>query len=229
MREFGVLSDPILKEAFTRVNEGYYCDLCRKERASFAERDKKQGQFSNRLPGFSSQKAGRPTDVFIVAHAHAGTDLDRFRRQKTLDDEMSEMADYYRGEPDKSFHQQQVRLLLERLDEMDKSWVFADVVKCFVWKKGSDGEQNLASATKHCGQYLEAQLQACRPRRVVTLGDAVDRALGIPKLAHGASAENAPCAGLMLTVVHSMFPSGRTADAWIRAQGWKPVLESLSK
>lgn len=229
MREFGVLSDPSLKEAFTRVNEGYYCGLCRKERASFAERDKKQGQFSNRLPGFSSKKVGRRTDVFIVAHAHAGTDLDRFRGQKTLAGEMSEMADYYRGEPDKSFHQQQVRRLLEQLDEMGKSWVFADVVKCFVWKKGADGEENLRAATKHCTQYLEAQLKACQPHRVVTLGDAVDRALGIPRLAHGASVDNVRCAGLTLTVVHSMFPSGRTADAWIRAQGWERVLERLSE
>jgi len=133
-----------------------------------------------------------------------------------LDYEVWQIARYYRSLPDKTFHQQQVRNLLEILDDKEKTWVFTDLIKCFVWhgKDGDlDGRKNWQDAIEFCSTYLEEQIEFLKPRKILGLGNTVTQYFK----AHS----HKPI------YVGSLFPSQWTADLWVAREGWKPVITKL--
>lgn len=182
----GILRPGPLCTLFDEINRRPYCDECRDARKLFGDRDKKHGCYSNLLPGFSSTDVKMQLDVLIVAEAHGGADKEdeeeMFRPQKGLDHEVTWLAEYYRSKPLVKFHQQEVRHLLDELDTLHKTWVFTDLIKCYVDNRSKG---NREEAIKHCSAYLKMQINLLRPRHILALGRTVSRHLGCPDLKHG--------------------------------------------
>ena len=124
-------------------NENLVCLECRYQRRVYEDHDKKYkntdedvDSFSNMCPGFSSRNVTPPIDLLIVGHSHGGGDKHGYRQQMSLGKEIAEMSEYYlpsEGERDRTYHQQQIRCLIDNLGE-DAKWVFTDLVKCYVWR-----------------------------------------------------------------------------------------------
>ena len=228
---YGILEDQKSRVLFEEINGHPRCDKCRSERSDFKTKDKKgHGSYCILLPGFSSEKIKMPVDVLIVGEAHGGGD-DDFRKQGKLLNEVSKITQYYRGLPDKSFHQQQVRVLLSRLDAIGMTWVFTDLIKCFIWHRADEdkklnGRKNRKIAIEHCGGYLEEQIILLRPLKVLGLGNTVARYFGIDKPTHSDSC-SVRIGNRQAVYVHSLFPSQRTADLWVMKSGWEPVVKQL--
>jgi len=204
----GILQNDKTRSLFEQINDDHcHCDPCPFKLNS------------NLLPGFSSQKIEIPVDVLIVAEVPAKRD---YEPQKELISKVTMMNDYYREDPPKSFHQQQIKDLLDSLDERGKSWVFTDIIKCFV----SQDSENKRKAIQHCFKYLEEQIEVIQPSGILGLGGTVARGLKVKESVHGGDCRieigNHKC-----IYVHSLFPSGRTADKWVKSGGWGQVLKIL--
>jgi uracil-DNA glycosylase len=131
----------------------------------------------------------------------------------------------------RKFHQQQMRILLQYLDTAKKSWVFTDLIKCFVWhgfdkKSKLHGNINWLAAIKYCRRYLDQQIDLLQPRRILGLGGTVAKYFGLDKPQHGSvqRIDSPQC-----LYVHSLFPSQWTADQWIAQKGWEKVIQNLVK
>ena len=69
-----------------------------------------------------------------------------------------------------TFHQSEMRTLLSRLNDMGVSWIFTDLVKCFVWQGNEgtmEGRDNFTIATSHCSKYLQQQLDVLKPKVII--------------------------------------------------------------
>ena len=182
------------------------------------------------MPGFASERVDVPLDLLVIGNAHAGTVAGDFRDQWSLADEIQRMDSYYRELPDKSYHQQQVRLLLEKLNRMSMTWVFTVLVKCFVWNNTPEAKRNNVDvAIGYCKRYLQDQLRTCVPKVVVSLGRMAARELGLKNWEHGGEPQQVRYGDQELSVVTSMFPSAMTANRWIQQRGWEPVLGQMAK
>ena len=174
----------------------------------------------------------KPIGVLIVGEGHGGREGDDFRTQDTLDNEVDKMGNYYLNHPDKSFHQQQVRVLLETLDSQGVSWVFSDLVKCFVWhgidkKNNLNGMENERIAKKYCGKYLADQVTKLQPRKILGMGGKVSQYFGVYKAQHGEK-RVVNVEGFKTIYFHSLFPTQRTADQWVAKNGWEPIIRQIA-
>ena len=196
----GILDNSKARTLFKKINETPECEKCRKDRKEFIEKDKKYkikeniDHYSNLSPGFSSVKIRIPIDILIIGEAHSGKGKKYFREQeKLVDDEVSEMMGDYLGEKLKTFHQKQIRALIRTLDRDERTWVFTDLVKCFVWhnkgkkldgkgdildskeqkKKALEVKDNFGIAVTHCKEYLEDQIKILNPKLILCLGGKV--------------------------------------------------------
>lgn len=229
--KYGILAEPSRRLFKKFNNERPFCDECKSERTKFSDKDRKGTPFySNFLLGFSSKNTIVPIDVLIVGEAHGGGRKEDFReKQEELYTEIHQIAKYYRELPDKTFHQQQVRILLENLDRAGVSWVFTDLIKCFVWRgldkdNDLDGRTNWNVAIKHCRKYLEGQIALLQPKKILGLGGTVTQDFNIDKPEHGGiyTIKVSNC-----SYIHSLFPSRWTADQWAVKKGWELIIPKL--
>ncbi len=232
---YDILGNGHSRHLFEKINRRELCDECHWERSSFADFDKKGNppQYSNLLPGFSSEKVDVPLDILVVGEAHGGGRKDDFRPQLDLDSEVCRIFRYYATLPDKTFHQAQIRVLLNKLDDLGVMWVFTDLIKCFVWyrsnrEKSLDGTVNKRIAISYCRRLLEEQLSILQPKCVIGLGNTVAEFFGLKKPGHGSSHTVVSNAQRFI-FIYSLFPSQWTADQWVRREGWEPVMRGLSK
>lgn len=231
----GILRERTCRDLFEKTNGRPYCEKCQGDRILFAQYDKKHNDcYSNLLPGFSSEIVKIPIDLLVVAEAHGGGRIENFRPQCKLQIEIAGLAKYYLSEPLQKFHQEQVRALLTWLDANGKNWVFTDLIKCFVWsgrarkKNKLKGADNRKVAIKHCKAYLDEQIEALRPRKILCLGRTTARQYfqleGALQHGLGRKIKNDES-----TLVFSIFPSRNTADLWAANRGWERIFRRLSE
>ena len=188
---YGILTEPTCRKLFEKINKRPYCERCHADRIRFAQYDKKHNDcYSNLLLGFSSEIVKIPIDVLIVAEAHGGGKKN-FRPQLDLETEITGFAEYYLTEPLRKFHQKETRDLLNALNDSRKTWVFTDLIKCFVWqgkKNNFKGADNKRIAIQHCRGYLDEQIDILQPKKVLCLGNTVAKQyfeLKKPEFKHG--------------------------------------------
>lgn len=233
--DYGILKERTCFKLFERINTRFLCNQCHRERVKFSTMDKKKhNSHSNLLPGFSSENIKLPLDLLIVAEAHGGGREEDFRNQVDLKAEIVNLAEYYLIKPIKKYHQQEMRHLLNYLNNKRIKWVFTDLIKCFVWrgyenKNNLDGSENVRIAIRNCSTYLKEQIKTLRPKKVLALGKTVAiEYFKLPnKLEHGNT-----YAGLVgdqeFPIVYSIFPSQFTADLWVEHGGWKKVSNNIN-
>jgi len=231
---YGILTNQTCLTLFEKINRRPYCNECQKQRSKFLEKDKKHNScYSNLLLGFSSEDIDIPIDVLIVAEAHGGGRKENFRPQLDLEREIAGLAEYYLSESLQKFHQKEMRKLLRTLNDNRKTWVFTDLIKCFVWQ-GKDKKNNLRSpdnkdlAIQKCRIYLDEQIEILRPNNVLSLGRTVTQQYFKlqGKFEHG-SIHECRIKNHTFNIVFSIFPSRNTADLWIANGEWKKILPKL--
>jgi len=228
----GILTNHDFRQLFERINNSHWlCAKCREERSLYKEQEMKGNpkSFSNLIPGFSSEKLSSPIDVLVITKVHGGAkkeqENDWFHPQRSLDDEVLHILNFYRELPDKSYHQQQIRLLIEKLNALDIKWAFTDLMKCFIYE-GAGANNNRKIATLNCRGYLENQISLLQPRTIIGLGGFVREFFTKLTLSHGASVEIS-LVDRKYKYIHSIFPSGRTADDWVAEGEWIPIISNL--
>ncbi len=233
-----MLTSESYRDLFEWINKRCLCKGCKNERSKFCTKDKNNHACrSNLIPGFYSKNIVRSIDILIVAEAHGGgRDEDYHEPQLPVDEEVSYIANYYLTDKVSKFHQWQMRELLEHLNKAGKSWVFTDLIKCFVWH-GKDkslnlkGSDNKKKAIKHCRKYLDEQIKVLQPRKILVLGQTVGREYfrlkGLKSSNHG-RVYPSQIDNVKTTLVYSVFPSQITADIWAEKGGWELVIEKLT-
>lgn len=231
---YGILKQKTCFKLFQKLNTRFLCSQCHQERLKFSAEDKKKhNSYSNLLPGFSSENIRLPLDLLIIAEAHGGGRGEDFRNQVDLEAEIVNLAEYYLIKPIKKYHQQEMRHLLNYLNNKTINWVFTDLIKCFVWrryddKSSLDGSENVRIAIKNCSIYLKQQITVLRPKKVLALGKTVAiKYLELPnKLEHG-NTYTRSVGDLKFPIVYSIFPSQFTADLWVEHGGWRKIFNNI--
>lgn len=235
--KYGILEDKKLFKFFDKnINSRKFCKKCHKERLIFARRDKKHNNsYSNLLVGFSSAKINNPIDVLVITEAHGGGRQNLFREQKSLRKEVEVIGGYYLNDRIQKFHQYEMRRFFNWLDLNKKTWIFADLIRCFVWQ-GVDrqnklvGKENIQKAIKHCRAYLDEEISFLKPRLIICLGRKVAREyFGIEDDLKHSSIYKIKLKGLNCTILWSYFPSRNTADIWVRNGGWEKIFTKLKR
>jgi len=147
--------------------------------------------------------------------------------------EIAGLAEYYLSESLQKFHQKEIRKLLRTLNDNRKTWVFTDLIKCFVWQ-GKDKKNNLKAsdnkdlAIQKCHIYLDEQIEILRPNNVLSLGRTVTQQYFKlqGKFEHG-SIHKCRIKNHTFNMVFSIFPSRNTADLWVANGEWKKILPKL--
>ncbi|MDD3295794.1 MAG: hypothetical protein PHU64_00355 [Candidatus Omnitrophica bacterium] len=232
---YGILSHSEARAFFKKeINSQKLCNECRSARSEFRLKDQKyNSSYSNLLPGFSSSKVKIPIDVLVIAEAHGGGREKCFRKQLSLEKEVTEIGNYYRSDSIEKFHQYEMRKLFKRLDQKGKSWIFADLIRCFVWQgidiaANLDGRINVQKAIGYCRKYLDKEIAFLKPKKIICLGNKVARDyFGIDeRMIHGMeykyNSKNTES-----VVIRSYFPSRNTADIWVTVGGWKEILAKI--
>jgi Uracil DNA glycosylase superfamily len=225
---FGILNGSCAK-VFGQINDRTLCKGCRDRRKQFDTVDKKgTGHFSNALPGFSSSIV-EPLDVLIVADSHSGARKKCFRDQGGLDGEVRELYEHYCTDELTTYHQLQIRNLLQELNKKQKTWVFTDLVKCYVWHRNTaelNGAINRDLAIKECRKYLKLQIECLNPHTILCLGKTVFTE--VAKLLND-NLDCVPSHGQRYgdKMVFSYFPSARTADLFVMNKEWNLILENI--
>ncbi len=224
--EHGIIIDAGAKKFFeTEINSCKFCKECKEARVVFRDKDQRHNNsYSNLLPGFSSLQIEIPIDVLVIAEAHGGSRKSLFREQKSLEEEVLEIGGYYLVDSIQTFHQREMRRLFTQLNGKNLIWVFSDLIRCFVWNRKKDtldGRQNVEIAIRHCRKYLDNEINFLNPKKIVCLGKQVAKKyFGITAmLTHGAEYQS--------NIIWSYFPSGNTADLWVRNGEWEPVIQNL--
>lgn len=225
----GILNNATIKQHYDlNFTKRKFCNSCWESRCTFKEKDQKYNQsYSTLGPGFSSHTLKLPIDILIVAEAHGGGNSDGFCSQRTLEEEINGFEEYYMLNSIEKFHQQQMRILLKRLDSLGLNWVFTDLLKCFIWEKKEGelkGSLNKKIAISHCSQYLTEQINLLNPKFIIPLGTTVASYFKIKgKKVQGQMFEYSEDS----KIIFSFFPSQRTADKWAQVDGWNPILVRL--
>lgn len=234
---YGILENKNFFSFFDQnINSRKLCKECHNKRSVFALKDKKHNNsYSNLLPGFSSAKIKKPIDVLVIAEAHGGGRQNLFRKQKPLLEEVEVIGGYYLTDPVQKFHQYEMRKLFSWLDFNRKSWIFADLIRCFVWQ-GIDrqnklkGKENIQEAIKLCRLYLDEEIAFVKPKRIVCLGGRVAREyFGIKDQLRHAAIYNIRLKGVNYNIIWSYFPSRNTADIWVKNGCWDKIFAELKK
>jgi hypothetical protein len=233
--KYGVLTDQACRNLYKKINKRYKCEDCKKQRSEFSEKDRDGAACNNLLPGFSSEILKVPIDILIVAEAIGPHRTLDFQQKFDLENAISRLAEYYLVKDVQKFHQDRIRALLEYLNGKRLTWVFTDLIKCFVWQhsdkkqKNLKGSKNKKIAINHCRDYLDEQIRVLLPKRVLCLGGTVAkqyfRLKG--KLKHGNIYHINSMGDHKFPLIHSTFPSGYTADIWIKNGGWINIFPKL--
>ena len=230
---YGILTEQTSRKFFEIINNRPYCSQCYAQRIHFLKYDKKHNDcYSDLFPGFSSEIVQIPIDILIVAEAHGGGRKENFRPQLDLESEIAGLAEYYLSERLKKFHQKEMRKLLSTLNDNRKTWVFTDLIKCFVWsrdkKNNLRGSDNKDLAIQNCRIYLDEQIEILRPKKVLSLGKTVTEQYFklLDKFEHG-SVHEWRIKNHTFNMVFSIFPSRNTADLWVANEEWKKILPKL--
>lgn len=184
---------------------------------------------SNIIPGFYStsqlKESEKKINLLILAESHGG-DITFFRKQWSKQEEIEFISSFYLSNENKTFHQQQIKILLNWLEEENISWYFTDLVKCYVKKERIGEKDNFKLALKQCKNYLTPQLKEINAKLILCLGKTVyeahtgDKLKGSVELNHGE---------LISNKIFSCFPSRNTADLWVKIDGWKKVKQKIKE
>ena len=231
----GILTNEKVKEYYENLNFNLHqCNQCRTARIKYEQHDKKKtGHYCSVGMGFSSERLSIPIDVLILSESHGGGDKAGFREQKTLQKEINEFNYYYREYDIVKFNQYLIRQLVSTLDKMNKTWLFTDLLKCFVAKE----EDNMTLAIQYCSIYLMEQLSLLRPKVIICLGNKAFTFLKqyfdlkeVPKKKHGSIYDitfNSNGISFDSKIITSLFPSQWNADRWVANDGWNPIIEKV--
>lgn len=228
--KYGILHSNQIRPLFEEINKCNFCADCHQARHEFKERDfKTYKRYSNLLPGFSSEIVQIPIDILIIAEAHGGGRASDFRDQKSLDEEVNNIGNYYLVNQLEKFHQQQMRHFFNSLNKYSKSWIFTDLIKCFVWqnKDGNlNGSRNRDIAVEYCKGYLTKQIAVLQPKNILILGNNVaTKYFSLKKAYHGEIYP--PAKERTAKLIFSRFPSRNTADLWVKDGGWDKIIPIL--
>lgn len=221
------------------LNRDNLCIACREKRIEFAKDDKKWDKdgekrgYSDFLGGFGEEKKG--VDVFIILDSHGGG-----RKWPEIKPSLEEMNEklkiYYLKEDPNSFHQMEMRKIIQELEQKKISWYVSDLVKCFVKNKKikNPDKDNRKIAEDHCfDNYLKKQILLLQPKIILMLGGKVIRIierniLQKNKIKHGnyLLGKNE---FISTHFLYSLFPAQWTADIWIKHGGSLPLLNSIYK
>ena len=222
--KYGILTNQTCRDLYKKINKGYKCEDCKKQRSKFSKKDREGTAYNNLLPGFSSEILKLPIDILIVAEAigpHRALD---FQQKFDLGSAISRLAEYYLVKDLEKFHQDRIRALLEYLNSKRSTWVFTDLIKCFVWQRSDKKQKNLKGsenkeiAIGNCRTYLNEQIKVLRPQKVLCLGKTVaTQYFKLPnELKHSNIYHPNPIGNHKFPLIYSTFPSGYTADLWIK-------------
>lgn len=239
--QYGILKNQKIRDFFNKeINSRKLCPECRKKREErgLADKDKKWlGHYSNLLPGFSSSKVTMPIDILIIAEAHGGGGNRYFRQEcdyfrQDLNQEVASIGGYYLAEEINKFHQSEMRKLFRELDRLNKTWVFADLVRCYVYQSQRKKEkENWMIATKYCQEYLRKEINFLQPKIIICLGDKValfiKNFLGFREEFERGRKYEVKLNDNKITIIRSYFPSKNTADLWVANRGWDSVIARL--
>jgi hypothetical protein len=227
LRYYGILTDDYCKNIYKLISTRRWCDECRDDRQKYLPLDKGKGEDGDSylgimIPGFSSPSV-IPLHLMIVADSIGGGRLGDFRADYIipLEESVSHLGHYYLDEEISTFHQYQMRLLLNWLESEKFNWIFTDLVKCYVNFKQAEGRANMKLAIKHCRKYLDNQIEKFKPMMILVLGNRVaEEYFGIDKsqlknLKEGQTLER-NFGYHHVKLLHSVFPSQNTADLWVR-------------
>lgn len=224
----GILNHPVIRKHYEeKINTRPLCEDCWKARKDFEDLEKRHNKcYSTLGPGFSSETIDIPLDVLVIADSHGGGDKTGYVPQRTLEEELEGFKTYYMDAPLQTFHQKYTRTLLSELDRLEKSWVFTDLLKCFVSKgnRKRNGRNNFNTAISHCRIYLDEQINLFQPSYIIGFGKNVSTALGIndAKMKHGQSYQFGK--SILIT---SYFPSQWNADRFIANGEWDSIIKHL--
>jgi len=231
---YGILKGSVIRKLFEEINKRPYCNNCHAERSKFAIQDKKGYKcYSNLLLGFSSERVSIPIDILIVAEAHGGGREDNFREQMDVETEIDRLGVYYLRDSLHKFHQKEMRELLYKLNESNKTWIFTDLIKCFVWQGRDDskklrGSENKNAAIINCRKYLDKQITILLPKKVLSLGNTVTyKYFNLHNSFKHGSTHSCTINSHSFELVFSIFPSRNTADLWIQHGGWNSIIPKL--
>jgi hypothetical protein len=226
--KYGILRNSKFYNFFNKqINSRSLCKKCWSLRLKFRDKDQKyNSSYSNLLPGFSSPTVKKPIDVLVIALAHGGGRKSLFREQLSLKKEVTEIGNYYLIDPISKFHQYEMRHLFNWLNKNRKTWVFADLIRCFVWQGrdkgiGLDGSDNIIKAIGHCRKYLDKEINFLKPKKILCLGKRIaEDYFGIEEqLKHGEIYNR--------NIIWSYFPSRNNSDIWVTVGQWKSTLSKI--
>lgn len=245
--EYGILTDKEFRALFEEINKRRECRDCRNKREKkgcaindlkvSSDKGDKNKYYSNMLVGFSSKKVRRPLDMLVVALEHGGGESKDFNKRyhnyvQDLDEEVQSLGNYYLQDPIKKYHQFEMRKLFDQLDASGRSWVFADLFRCYLDNKKTNKE-NKKIAQEHCGKYLKEEINFLKPRIVLCLGAGVHEYFqDKSKIDHGNFLELERLKSILpasSVCLSSYFPSRQTADIWVRKKGWDPVMFKINE
>lgn len=228
----GILKNKKVREIFEEINKGKNCKKCSKQWNG------NKGRSSNLIPGFSSKKISIPIEVLIVSKEHGGTDDRWYEGQNTLPEEIEKIRNYYLEEKLKKYNQEQIRKLCFQLDQEGITWVFTDLIKCFV--EHDEEKDKTIVAVKNCKKYLNKQIEVLKPKIIIVLGRFVLenyfnehkklKRLIFEEKIKLINREDRP---LNYKIIPSYFPTGQHADNWVRSgkseRIVKIILEELKR
>ena len=205
------------------------CNLCRKKRKfankydKIGEEKKKHNDFSPFVGIISNPSSiNPPADILIICEGHGGGDWSKIKNAKC---QAQETYKYYLCQKIKTFHQHEIRDLLNELTNLKKTWVLTDFIHCYVRNKykfkkdgwWKSGRRNKKKAAELCTEYNQRIIDYFRPMNIVLFGDNVGKwykRCNTPKNSE---------------VKQFSFPSQMAADAWVRNGGVNAIIKWIKK
>lgn len=170
-------------------------------------------------------EVNKPIDVLLILEGHGGG-----HNWDKIDDDLvsqnKEMRDFYLeskqdGVPmdEKyqywSYHQKEIKILLDSLSNLQLSWVLTDFNKCYVDKKK---KKNHNLAAQYCSEYLIEQINTFSPSIIILFGGDVQS--WYKKWVMN-DLELKP------EVIKSKFPSQSSANSWVKQGGIEYIIENI--
>ena len=214
---------------------------------------KKTKDYSNFNPGFATtKKLSNPKniDLLVLLQQHGGGDKivekgSITRKERTngllLEDVVLNMTQFYISKNHLNFHQNEMNKLFRYLDDCGVSWVCTDFIKCYVKNendvnaekhpnrinKGRTKYSNRILSASYCRHYLEKQILAFNPSKILSLGGfTTEHFFGEKDFSHGNDADF-NLEGNNYHLIMSYFPTQWQADLWVRSEGWEIIKKQL--
>jgi hypothetical protein len=218
---------------YWKIQQQEICEKCKEKRKSFGFSEFEDSPI---FPGFFN-KLDRRIDIFFVLESLGKRNGKKW--PKTPEDAIEDLRYYYlEKNPLEKFHQSCIREVLTPFSQF--SYVVSDVVKCFVTKgKEKDKRNNFKTAVNFCSNFLKEQIFNYQPKIIVPIGrTACQTILKFTDKAYHKKIRRLKHSKLVkvrLTgktspsfILYCRFPSGRTADYWVKDGGHTPVIKQLN-